>query len=81
LLQNKKEPIKSKSYCGSKEYFWLSGPLYSSSVQDLAHWYSNSQNTALVLEAFTKYLLKYQDNNSSKKMIIGKKGGDFILTY
>lgn len=81
LLQNKKEPIKSRSYCSSKEYFWLSGPLYSSSVQDLAHWYSNSQNTALVLEAFTKYLLKYQDNNSSKKMIIGKKGGDFILTY
>lgn len=81
LLQNIKEPLKSKTYCSSKENFWLSGPLYSSSVQDLAHWYSNSQNTALVLEAFTKYLLDFHHSTCNKKMKIGKIGADFVLIY
>ena len=39
--------------------YWVSGPLFSSSVQDLAYWYSNPLTTALVVEAISKYLLGF----------------------
>lgn len=39
--------------------FWDSGILYSSSLHQLAHWRSHAQTTALVLEAFAKYILAY----------------------
>lgn len=81
LLKSKKEHVAAKKYFCRKEIFWISGPLFSSSVQDLAHWFSNSQNTALVLEAFTKYLLDYHKITSGNKMKIGKMSADFVLIY
>jgi len=70
LLMSQKKSAKPDKTFGVKETFWLSGPLFSSSIQDMAHWYSNSQNTGLVLEALTKYLLGYDMINNPEKINI-----------
>ncbi len=48
-----------KLFTGLTMNFWDSGILYSSSLHQLAHWRSHAQTTALVLEAFAKYILAY----------------------
>jgi hypothetical protein len=54
--------------------YWNSGVLYSSSIKDLAEWRSDSQCTALVLEALAKYVLNYdcEPNNHNDNQIFLK---------
>lgn len=66
LLKNRHtHPLKSiRGFEKNILYHWPSGPLFSSSIHELAHWYSNSLTTSLVLEAFTKYILGFAHNPS-----------------
>ena len=43
-------------FSGITPNYWESGILYSSSLQQLAHWRSHAQTTSLVLEALAKYI-------------------------
>jgi hypothetical protein len=76
LLLNGRQPVRSRqkvtagTFPGTKPNFWESGILYSSSVQQLAHWRSHAQATSLVLEALAKYLLGY--DHSGESFLSGK---------
>jgi len=53
---------------------WPSGPLFSSSVHELAYWYSDAQTTGLVLEALSKYALEYD------RIPVSQEPGRLMLT-
>jgi hypothetical protein len=64
----------TKLFPGGRVNFWESGVLYSSSVQELAHWRSHAQATSTVLEALTKYVLAYdlgRDEFLSRRLGLG----------
>lgn len=69
LLIKSRQPVRSRqkktasTFPGTMPNFWESGILYSSSVQQLAHWRSHAQATSLVLEALAKYLLAYDHSS------------------
>ena len=82
LLESRKS-YKTKTY-PNEICYWQSGPLFSSSVHELAYWYSNSLNTALVIDALSKYVAytDYSTETRSKKklpiyIINGKYSVDF----
>jgi hypothetical protein len=59
--------------------FWESGVLFTSSLQPLAHWRSHAQATSLVLEAFSKYIIAYDLEESrfmSRRLSLG---GNFTI--
>lgn len=61
---------------------WPSGPLFSSSIHELAYWYSDALTTGLVVEALSKYALEYDRTPVSEepgKLHLGKKGGRLFL--
>jgi hypothetical protein len=68
---------------GVRPNYWESGVLYSSSVQQLAHWRSHAQTTALILEALTKYILAYDLDEApllSRRLLLEKHGQNWSLS-
>lgn len=63
IITHKTDKVRQKSitrqFPGITLNFWESGVLYSSSVQQLAHWRSHAQTTSLVIEALAKYVLAF----------------------
>jgi hypothetical protein len=64
-IQNKETFNKLKKNRHIHGYCWESGLFFAASFWDLAHWRSVPFTTAMVLEAFTKYLLAYDKGGVS----------------
>lgn len=80
LLSRAKTQKKSRT--GTHLVYWRSGPLFSSSVHELAYWYSTPLNTALVIEAFCKYLMGFDilpDKASPQRLQLSFAGGKYIV--
>lgn len=80
ILRNKIKDKQISRKSNLATYFWKSGPLYSFSIQNLAHWYSNSQMTSMVTEALAKYVMEFdKDSAKSSKLYIAENQGKLNL--